>query len=84
MCFDDAGDVGHAAVADLHCVPVEYLVQFGFLWKVFVDQLWECSADVCCHVAAEWGVEPDDVALSVPFFLRGLFVKVGDAFCVPA
>ena len=27
MCFDDAGDVGHAAVADLHRVPVEYLVQ---------------------------------------------------------
>ena len=30
------------------------------------------------------GVEPDDVALYVPFFLRGLFVEVGDAFCVPA
>ena len=29
-------------------------------------------------------VEPHDVALSVPFFLRGLFVEVGDAFCVPA
>ena len=27
MCFNDAGDVGHAAVADLHRVPVEYLVQ---------------------------------------------------------
>ena len=39
MCFDDAGDVGHAAVADLHRVPVEYLVLFGFLWEVFVDQL---------------------------------------------
>ena len=38
MCFDDAGDVGHAAVADLHRVPVEYLVQFGFVWEVFV---WE-------------------------------------------
>ena len=33
MCFDDADDVGHAAVADLHRVPVEYLVQFGFLWE---------------------------------------------------
>ena len=30
------------------------------------------------------GVEPDDVALSVPFFLCGLFVEVCDAFCVPA
>ena len=39
MCSGDAGDVGHADVADLHCIPVEYLVQFGFLWEVFVDQL---------------------------------------------
>ena len=45
MCFDDARDVGHAAVADLHRVPVEYLVQFGFLWEGRKEMFWEVFVD---------------------------------------
>lgn len=33
MSFDDAGDVGHAAVTDVYGVSVQYLISFDVLGK---------------------------------------------------
>ena len=53
-------DVGHAAVAQLDCVPVEYFVEVVVAWEVSVQYIEELAANVGGDVGAEGWVEPGD------------------------
>ena len=48
VCFDDAGNVGHAAVADLHRVPVEIQTEQDIQQEHGEDQL-QLHAQHCQH-----------------------------------
>ena len=57
------------AVQHFDGFSVEVAVQEGASWEVFVHQSEELGTHIGLDVAAEWGVEPDDVFSPVPLFL---------------
>ena len=65
ICRDFLLEVGHATVADFHCVPVKDLVKHMIFRKLFVEDLKERSSKIGSHILAERRVIPDDVTAAV-------------------
>ena len=65
--FQDLANVGHAAVSQLDCVPVEYFLEVVVAWEVSVQYIIEeLAANVGGDVGAEGWVEPGDAPLPSP------------------
>ena len=68
MTADRGCDVWHAAIADFYIVAVEQFCERGVL-EMAINQLQEGRSHIGLHVAAEWWVEPSNVAFSFSLFL---------------
>ena len=85
MFVNGSFHVIHTAVAYFDAVFIEDSVKFMLLREVFVYELEEGSADVSLYVLTEWGIVPDDVALSVSCCTwRCFFVAVVQCFGITA
>ena len=71
---DDSLHVPHAAVADLHGVPVDVPAEYGPLLEVAVDHREEPLGHVGAHLVVPWRVEPCYLARPCPCFSTSLCV----------
>ena len=60
MLGNDLLDTRHATIAQLNGVFVEDLVEPVPCAEVLVEQVEECSANICLNLRIKWGVVPDD------------------------
>ena len=74
-------NVIHATVANLNCVSVENFVQSVASGKVCVHEVEKIACDVCLNVFAKWGIEPNDIALSIPAGLMCYMQHVFQFMC---
>ena len=66
---DDRFHVVHAAVADFDVILVEKAVVFVLFREVLRNKFEKCSADVSLDVFTERRVVPDNISLSVAFYI---------------